>query len=387
MQATAEFSVNTMLTKKSANKVKTFFCGTQTEYKQADFDYGKLHDVTSVEWTQLMVYYSNRFSQLLFNQKIHSDVKNWKVHKTTAKLKTYIVHFFYHDMMEILTMFGPNPEIPKKTITNCTAVRTFFHSATNNVPFIHAYINMYIKYLATYINTKRKDDDFGLDELNALYHDLFPNFPEVNTKGGYENGIDLEAFRIHETFNINSILKNCILNDQYNWDDTESETVVNKFTWDDSYDRDYSYEMPLPETLVLPAIPKKLAVIIQHNKPLSRVIEAPKKTLTMDERLELYSGNLVFHIQYMHKSTSALKNTILSLPKDCSEKELDDFKTQATFQIHELLTKPLPIRPTQSLKRKRPTDESDSTDDNDDDGDDDDDDDDDDDNNHNGNKN
>eukprot|EP00978_Attheya_sp_CCMP212_P036708 scaffold168541_cov66-Attheya_sp.AAC.1 len=99
----------------------------------------------------------------------------------------------------------------------------------------------------------------------------------------------------------------------------------------------------------------------------------------MDERLELYSGNLVFHIQYMQTSTAALRNTILSLPKDCSEKELDDFRTQATLQIHELLTKSLPIRPTQSLKRKRPIDEFDNTDDNDDDDDND--------NNHNGNEN
>eukprot|EP00978_Attheya_sp_CCMP212_P039343 scaffold203751_cov31-Attheya_sp.AAC.1 len=112
--------------------------------------------------------------------------------------------------------------------------------------------------------------------------------------------------------------------------------------------------MPLPETLALPPIPKKLAVKIQHNKPQSRVIEAPKNTLTMDERLELYSANLVFHIQYMQTSTAALRNTILSLPKDCPEKELDDLKTQAALQIHELLTKPLLIiiRPTQSLKRK-----------------------------------
>eukprot|EP00978_Attheya_sp_CCMP212_P011701 scaffold28992_cov55-Attheya_sp.AAC.1 len=61
-----------------------------------------------------------------------------------VKLKTFIVHFFYHDMMEILTMFGPNPVIPQKTYTNCTAIRTFIYSVANNIPFIHGYINMYI---------------------------------------------------------------------------------------------------------------------------------------------------------------------------------------------------------------------------------------------------
>jgi hypothetical protein len=355
MQATAEFSVNTMLTKKSADKVKTFFYGTQTDYKQNDFDYGKLHDVTSVEWTQLMVYYANRFSQILFNQRIDDDVKNWKVHKTISKLKTYIVHFFYHDMMEILTTFGPNPEIPKTTYTNCTVIRTFVYSATKNIPFIHGYINMYIKYLASFINAKREDDITNTAELTALYNDLFPNMPDVNARGGYDNDIDLETFRIDEKYNIRNILTNCILNEKYNWNEPESTTSDQKFTWSHTFNLDHLFDMPLPETLILPPIPKKLAVTIQHTKPPSRAIKAtPANTTTMDERQEIYTTNLVFHITNMQKRTSDLRDFILSVPSSCTEQALNDFKTQASLQIQEILTKSLPIKPEQKKsKRKR----------------------------------
>eukprot|EP00978_Attheya_sp_CCMP212_P044882 scaffold325819_cov83-Attheya_sp.AAC.1 len=75
MEATAELMSNTMITIHGANKVKTFFCCTPTEYTQNKFYYGKLHDVTSLEWTQLMVYYANRLSNLLFHQPIEDKTQ------------------------------------------------------------------------------------------------------------------------------------------------------------------------------------------------------------------------------------------------------------------------------------------------------------------------
>jgi hypothetical protein len=54
------------------------------------------------------------------------------------------------------------------------------------------------------------------------------------------------------------------------------------------------------------------------------------------------------------KRTADLRDFILSLPSRCTEQALNDFKTQASLHIQEILTKRLPIKPEQKKsKRKR----------------------------------
>eukprot|EP00978_Attheya_sp_CCMP212_P019870 scaffold56312_cov69-Attheya_sp.AAC.1 len=250
-----------MITIHGANKVKTFFCCTPTEYTQNKFNYGKLHDVTSLERTQLMVYYANRLSNLLFHQPIEDEVKNLAIHKTIAKRKVYILHWFYHEMIDILTFYGPNPVIPENTTTNCKPVSMFICSPTNinGIPFIHGYLNMYIRYIASYVHTNHNKEKFSAYELNELFNDLFPNQQKIGSKGSYNDLVDLQSFRIDDKFNVKTILENCILNKEYNWN-IESDSVHNRFRWDISFDQDHFYTMPVPATLALQSVLKQKKV-------------------------------------------------------------------------------------------------------------------------------
>eukprot|EP00978_Attheya_sp_CCMP212_P045655 scaffold355094_cov32-Attheya_sp.AAC.1 len=248
-----------MITIRGANKVKTFFCCTPTEYTQKEFNYGKLHDVTSLEWTQLMVYYANRLSNLLFHQPIEDEVKNLAIHTTIAKRKVYILHWFYHDIINILTFYGPNPVIPENMTTNCKPVRMFICSPTNiiGIPFIHRYLNMYIRYIASYVHTMHKKKKMSAYELNELFDDLFPNQQKIGSKGSYNDLVDLQSFRIDDKFNVKTILENFILNNkEYNWN-IDSDSVHNRFRWDISFDQDHFYTIPVPATLALQSVLKQ----------------------------------------------------------------------------------------------------------------------------------
>ena len=361
MEVTAECLVNTLITVNSAKRIRTFYCGTPSNIKQKKFNSGQLHDVTSLQWTQLMVYYSNRYISVLFDQPSTKEVKAWKYTKASLKIKTYVVHNFYMLIMSILTKYGPNPELPQTTIDGCRGVSEFIVSDTDhNVPFIHAYMNMYIKYLAGFMNTQREHTEFTVDELKNTYHDLFPAMGNFMLSGVYEERT-LKTLDINETYNIELILKDKILNECYDWENDQSRNL-HRFDWNSSLDFDPFFSIPFPDSLIIPKAPKQLLGKSTHDKDDDDVHEqdtSVKKTFR--EKQQQYSSNLVCHISKIHSEITKVRSNLLTLPSTCSAVALEDFKKQATNEIQRILLTKMPTKPAPKVntrkKKKRKKDE------------------------------
>ena len=357
MEATAELANNSFITKETAQKVKTFYCGTPTLYKQGSLEIdGNLQDVTSVYWTQLVVYYGNRLLTVIFDQPIANDVKNWCLHNTLVKIRTYVVHHFYSDLMDILMNFGPNPLVPQKSREGCRAIKCFTTEMESDVPFTHGYINMYIKYIASYMQ-EDKTGKFTIADLEEKYSKLLPEMNQPTRQGAFEQ-CDLNAFRMHEKFNIKSILTNCILDDSYEWQE-QCEKVHDKFDWHYEFNINPEFSMPIIETLELTKPTKANLTRTTQSKNYDPEAQ-PEEHESNDEKSARYIFNLINHIQLVHTDLAKMRDTLLSLSDSCPATELHAYKQEASKQFELIMTKKMPRKPKLSKKRKR---ERDNTDD------------------------
>jgi hypothetical protein len=348
LEATAELANSSFITKDAAQKVKTFYCGTPTLYEQGPliFD-GDLQDVTSVNWTQLIVYYGNRLLTVLFDQLIADEVKNWCLHKTLVKIRTYVVHHFYTDLMDILMNFGPNPLVPQKTSERCRPIKCFTTEIESAVPFTHGYINMYIKYIASYMQEEKRSD-FTVHDLKEKYSNLLPNMT-LPTRQGAVTQCDLNSFRMDDKFNIKSILTNCVLDDSYDWSDSNPK-VHSKFDWDYAFETSPAFKMPIIETLELKKPTKEN--LLRTTQKQDYAPAEPKTQETNEEKTNRYETNLINHIQKMHSDLATMRDMLLTLSDTCPATELHAFKENTSSQIEIILARNLPKKPNLTKKRK-----------------------------------